>query len=46
MGEAIIIKETAAIDVIKHRIYEVRGMQEFCDLPVMSAADFLCQIKC
>ena len=31
MGEAIIIKETAAIDVIKHRIYEVRGMQIMLD---------------
>lgn len=31
MGEAIIIKETAAIDVIKHRIYEVRGMQVMLD---------------
>lgn len=31
MGEAIIIKETAAIDVIKHHIYEVRGMQIMLD---------------
>ena len=31
MGEAIIIKEPAAIDVIKHRIYEVRGMQIMLD---------------
>ena len=31
MGEAIIIKGTADIEVIKHRIYEVRGMQVMLD---------------
>ena len=31
MGEAIIIKGTADIEVVKHRIYEVRGMQVMLD---------------